>query len=57
MSQINSLFMKINRLFNQFLNQKLIKICIYVSLLTFLPGLLFGVLIAYLSKFNNFDIF
>ena len=39
--------MKINRLSNQFLNQKLIKICIYVSLLTFLPGLLIGFLIAF----------
>ncbi|MBY9010457.1 MAG: hypothetical protein KGD74_11385 [Candidatus Lokiarchaeota archaeon] len=46
MSQLNVLLMKINRLFNHFLNQKLIKICIYVSLITFLPGLLIGVLIA-----------
>ena len=56
MSQINSLFMKINRLFNQFLNQKLIKICIYVSLLTFLPGILIGVLIAYFFGPESYNI-
>jgi len=56
MSQINLLFMKINRLFNRFLNQKLIKICIYVSLLTFLPGLLFGVIIAFFFGPESYNI-
>ncbi len=48
--------MKINRLSNHFLNQKLIKICIYVSLLTFLPGLLIGVLIAYFFGPESYNI-
>jgi len=56
MSQINSIFMKINRLFNRFLNQKLIKICIYVSLLTFLPGLLIGALIAFFFGPESYNI-
>ena len=56
MSQINSLFMKINRLFNRFYNQKLIKICIYVSLLTFLPGLLIGFLIAFFFGPESYNI-
>ena len=56
MSQINLLFMKINRLFNRFLNQKLIKICIYVSLLTFLPGLLIGFLIAFFFGPESYNI-
>lgn len=56
MSQLNLLFMKINRLFNRFLNQKLIKICIYISLLTFLPGLLIGVLIAYFIGPESYNI-
>jgi len=56
MSQLNLLFMKINRLFNRFLNQKLIKICIYVSLLNFLPGLLIGVLIAYFFGPESYNI-
>jgi len=56
MSQLNLLFMKINRLFNRFLNQKLIKICIYVSLLTFLPGLLFGVIIAFFFGPESYNI-
>ncbi len=56
MSQLNLLFMKINRLFNRFLNQKLIKICIYVSLLTFLPGLLIGLLIAYFIGPESYNI-
>jgi hypothetical protein len=56
MSQINLLFMKTNRLFNHFLNQKLIKICIYVSILTFLPGLLIGVLIAYFFGPESYNI-
>jgi len=56
MSQLTLLFMKINRLFNRFLNQKLIKICIYVSLLTFLPGLLIGVLIAFFFGPESYNI-
>ncbi len=56
MSQINLLHMKINHLFNRFLNQKLIKICIYVSLLTFLPGLLIGVLIAFFFGPESYNI-
>jgi len=56
MSKINLLLMKINRLFNRFLNQKLIKICIYVSLLTFLPGLLFGVIIAFFFGPESYNI-
>jgi hypothetical protein len=56
MSQLSLLFMKINRLFNHFLNQKLIKICIYVSVLTFLPGLLIGVLIAYFFGPESYNI-
>lgn len=56
MCQLNLLFMKINRLFNHFLNQKLIKICIYVSLITFLPGLLIGVLIAYFFGPESYNI-
>ncbi len=56
MSQINSLFIKINSLFNRFLNQKLIKICIYVSLFTFLPGLLIGVIIAFFFGPESYNI-
>ena len=56
MGQINLLLMKINRLFNHFLNQKLIKICIYVSLIIFLPGLLIGVLIAYFFGPESYNI-
>ena len=56
MSQLNLLYMKINCLFNHFLNQKLIKICIYVSLLTFLPGLLIGVLITYFFGPEGYNI-
>jgi len=56
MGQLNLLFMKFSRLFNHFLNQKLIKICIYVSLLTFLPGLLIGVLIAYFFGPESYNI-
>ncbi len=56
MSQHNSLFMKINRLFNHFLNKKLIIICIYVNLITFLPGLLIGVLIAYFFGPESYNI-
>jgi len=48
--------MKINRLFNKFLNQKLIKICIYVSLIIFLPGILIGVLVAYFFGPDSYNI-
>ena len=56
MSQFNSSVLKINRSFNHFLNQKLIKICIYVSLITLLPGLLIGVLIAYFFGPRSYNI-
>ena len=56
MGQFNSLLIKINRFFNVFLNEKLIKTCIYVSLATFLPGLLIGVLIAYFFGPESYNI-
>jgi hypothetical protein len=56
MSQFNSLLTKINRFFNAFLNEKLIKICIYVSLITFIPGLLIGVIIAFLFGPESYNI-
>lgn len=56
MGQLNLFFMKFSRLFNLFLNQKLIKICIYVSLITFLPGLLIGVLIAFFFGPESYNI-
>lgn len=56
MSQLNSFLMRINRVFTAFLNEKLIKICIYVSLVTFLPGLLFGVVIAYFFGPESYNI-
>jgi len=56
MSQLNSFLLKINRVFNAFLNEKLIKICIYVSLLIFLPGLLIGVVIAYFFGPESYNI-
>ena len=56
MSQLNSLLVKINRVFNAFLKEKLIKICIYVSLVTFLPGLLIGVLVAYFFGPKSYNI-
>jgi hypothetical protein len=56
MNQLNLLYMKINRLFNKFLNQKLIKICIYVSLIIFLPGILIGVLVAYFFGPDSYNI-
>ena len=56
MCQLNLLSMKINRIFNNFLNQKLIKTCIYVSLITFLPGLLIGVLIAHFFGPEGYNI-
>jgi hypothetical protein len=56
MDQLHLLFMKINRLFNKFLNQKLIKICIYLSLISFLPGILIGVLIAYFLGPESYNI-
>ena len=56
MRQLNLLFMKISRLFNHFLNQTLIKTCVYVSLITFLPGLLIGVLIAYFLGPESYNI-
>jgi len=48
--------MKFNRLFNHFLNQKLIRTCIYVSLIIFLPGLIIGVLIAYFFGPESYNI-
>lgn len=48
--------LKINRSFNHFLNQKLIKTCIYINLITFLPGLLIGVLIAYFFGPRSYSI-
>ena len=56
MNQLILLYMKINRLFNKFLNQKLIKICIYVSLIIFLPGILIGVLVAYFFGPDSYNI-
>ncbi|GAG97110.1 unnamed protein product [marine sediment metagenome] len=56
MSQLNSFLLKINRVFNAFLNEKLIKICIYVSLLIFLPGLLIGVVVAYFFGPESYNI-
>ena len=56
MSQLNSLLVKITNYFDRFLNQKLIKICVYVSLVTFLPGLLIGVLVAYFFGPESYNI-
>jgi hypothetical protein len=56
MSQHNSLLMKFKHVFNAFLNEKLIKICINVSLVIFLPGLLIGVLIAFFFGPESYNI-
>jgi len=48
--------MKINRAFNNFLNRKLIKTCIYLSLIIFLPGILIGVTIAYFFGPESYNI-
>ncbi|MFX1287033.1 MAG: hypothetical protein ACFFFY_00555 [Promethearchaeota archaeon] len=38
------------------MNRKLIKTCIYVSLITFLPGILIGVIIAYFFGSESYNI-
>jgi len=56
MSQLNHIIIKFKNAYYKFVNEKAVKICIYASLLTFLPGLLIALLIAFFFGPNSYNI-
>ncbi|MFX0179118.1 MAG: hypothetical protein ACFE78_02960 [Candidatus Hodarchaeota archaeon] len=56
MSQLNRILIKFKNVYNKIVKEQTIKICIYASLLIFLPGLLIAVLIAFFFGANSYSI-